>query len=156
VTDTAVTDRPASPIGLGPLRAAPAGLPDPSFMPPTVAESGDPFTAVRVIDLLARIERGRPVRLADIADRLNATYLDWLFPAPVVADVILQLQANWMVDYRNGSGIVVGDGPYGASLTIEDSSRVDPWIVRQLERELSACRAVLDDFSRRDGSGADD
>ena len=54
-----------------------------------------------MVDLLARVERGRPVRLADIADRLNATYLDWLFPVPVVADVILQLQANWMADYRN-------------------------------------------------------
>ena len=54
---------------------------------------------------------GRPIRLADIVDRLNATYLDWLFTVPVVADVALQLQANWMADYRNSSGIVVEDGP---------------------------------------------
>ena len=150
VTDTAVTDRPASPIGLGPLRAAPAGLPDPSFTPPTVAEAGDPFTAVRVIDLLARIERGRPVRLADIADRLNATYLDWLFPTPVVADVVLQLQANWMADYRNSGGIVVADGLHGPTVTLEDSSRVDPWIVRQAQREAASCTERLAEFSRRD------
>ena len=56
---------------------------------------------------------------------------------PVVADVALQLQANWMADYRNSSGIVVEDGPLGPTLTIEDSSRVDPWIVRQAQREAA-------------------
>ena len=101
-----MTDAPTVTIGLGPLRTAPAGLPDPDIDPPNIGESGDPFTAIRVIDLLARIERGRPVRLADLADRLNASYLDWLFPVPVIVDVALQLQANWMADYRNSSGIV--------------------------------------------------
>ena len=91
-----------------------------------------------------------PIRLADIVDRLNATYLDWLFSAPVVADVALQLQANWMADYRNSSGIVVEDGPLGATLTIEDSSRVDPWIVRQAGREAASCTERLAEFSRRD------
>jgi len=66
-----VPDTATGTIGLGPLRPAPPGLPDPSINPPTLAEAGDPFTAVRVIDLLARIERGRPVRIADVADRLN-------------------------------------------------------------------------------------
>ena len=87
---------------------------------------------------------------------LNARHLDWAFSQAVVADVLVQLQSNWMADYRNGSGIVVEDGPYGSTLTIEDSSRVDPWIVRQVEREVAACRAALADFSRRDGSGFDD
>ena len=137
-------------IGLGPLRPAPPGLPDPNVNPPTVAESADPFTAIRVIDLLARIERGRPVRIADLAERLNATYLDWLFPQPVVSDVALQLQANWMADYRNSSGIVIDDGPYGPTITIEDSSRVDPWIVRQAQREAASCTERLTEFSRRD------
>jgi hypothetical protein len=145
-----VTDAPTATIGLGPLRPAPAGMPDPAVTPPTVGEAGDPFTALRVIDLLARLERGRPVRLADIADRLNASYLDWLFPLPVVADVALQLQANWMVDYRNSSGIVVADGPSGPTLTIEESTRVDPWIVRQAQRAAADCTERLDDFSRRD------
>jgi hypothetical protein len=145
-----VTDVPTATIGLGPLRPAPAGLPDPAISPPTIGESGDPFTALRVIDLIARIERGRAVRLADIADRLNASYLDWLFPVPVVADVTLQLQANWMADYRNASGIVIDDGPSGATVTIEDSSRVDPWIVRQAQREAASCTERLAEFSRRD------
>jgi hypothetical protein len=145
-------DSPATSIapGLGPLRPAPAGLPEPTLAPPVVAESGDPFSSLRVIALLARIERGRPVRLADIVDRLNATYLDWLFPRPVVAAVAVALQSNWMADYRNGSGIVLADGPYGPTIEIEDSSRVDPWIVRQAEREAAACRVRLAAFSRLD------
>ncbi len=151
-----MTDAPTATIGLGPLRPAPVGLPDPSFIPPTIAETGDPFTTVRVIHLLARLERGRPCRLADIVDRLNATYLDWLFSAAVVADVALQLQANWMTDYRNSSGIVVDDGPSGVTLTIEDSSRVDPWIVRQAAREAGSCMERLAEFSRRDRPSSGD
>jgi hypothetical protein len=132
------------------LRDAPAGLPDPGLAPPTIAESGDPFANARIATLVARLERGRPVRIADVVDRLNATYVDWLFTDRVVVDAILQLQTNWMADYRNSSGIVVEDGEYGATVEIEDSSRVDPWIVRQVERELVACRERLDAFSRLD------
>ena len=136
--------------GLGPLRPAPAGLPEPTLAPPVLAESADPFTTLRVIDLLARLERGHPVRLADVVARLNATHLDWLFPASVVADVAVALQSNWMADYRNSSGIVLSDGPYGPTIEIEDSSRVDPWIVRQAQREAAACRERLAAFSRLD------
>ena len=145
-----MTDAPSVTIGLGPLRSAPAGLPDPGIDPPNIGETGDPFTSLRIIELLARVERGRPIRLADIADRLNATYLDWLFSVPVVAQAALQLQANWMADYRNSSGIVVEDGPTGQVLTIEDSSRVDPWIVRQAERAAADCTERLLEFSRRE------
>ena len=151
-----MTDAPTVTIGLGPLRTAPAGLPDPDIDPPNIGENGDPFTAIRVIDLLARIERGRPVRLADLADRLNASYLDWLFPVPVIVDVALQLQANWMADYRNSSGIVLEDGSSGALLTIEDSSRVDPWIVRQAQRVADDCTERLAEFSRRDRPSSGD
>jgi hypothetical protein len=132
------------------LRDAPPGLPDPDLQPPTIAESGDPFGAARIVALIARIERGRPIRIADIVARLNATYVDWLFADRVVVDAILQLQTNWMADYRNSSGIVVADGEYGPTVEIEDSSRVDPWIIRQVERELAACRDRLDAFSRLD------
>jgi hypothetical protein len=150
VTDAPVTDRPSPSLGLGPLRPAPAGLPDPNVVPPAIAEAGDPFTSIRVIDLLARIPRGHPVRLADIADRLNATYLDWIFPTQVIAAVVVQLAANWMADYRNNAGFELEDGAYGATLTIEDSSRVDPWIVRQAQREAASCTERLAEFSRRD------
>ena len=150
MTDALVSDRSSTSVGLGALRPEPVGLPDPNIVPPAVAEAGDPFTAVRVVHLLARIPRGRPVRLDDIADHLNATYLDWIFPTPVVAAVVVQLAANWMADYRNSAGFALEDGPYGAALTIEDSSRVDPWIVRQALREAASCTERLAEFSRRD------
>ena len=132
------------------LRTPPPGLPDPNIPPPNVAESGDPFAALRIIDLVARLERGRAVPLASVVDRLNAAYLDWLFDERVVADALLQLQANWMTDYRNASGIVLEDVDGRPALTIEDSSRVDPWIVRQAIRQAEACRLALAEFSRRD------
>ena len=148
---TETVSRPGAP-GTIALRATPAGLPDTSSLeglrPPTIAESGDPFSTARVLDLVARIERGRPVRLDDIVAALNAQLLDWLFDRRVVADALLALQVNWMADYRNASGIVLEEGPYGPTVTIEESSRVDPWIVRQIEREIAACRRALDDFSR--------
>ncbi|MEO6207660.1 MAG: hypothetical protein ABIP77_06880 [Candidatus Limnocylindrales bacterium] len=150
-----MTDAPPATIGLGPIRAAPAGLPDPNIQPPTIAEAGDPFTSLRVVHLLACLERGRPQRLADIADRLNAMHLDWIFPISVVADTALQLHANWMADYRNGSGLVIEDGPTGPALTIEDSSRVDPWIVRQAQRTVADCTERLAEFSRRDSPTGD-
>jgi hypothetical protein len=131
-------------------RPAPAGLPDARIAPPQVAETGDPFSTLRVIDLVARMDRGRPIRLDDLVDRLNATHLDWLFTRAVVVDALVTLQANWMADYRNASGIVLESGPYGDTVTLEDSSRVDPWIVGQAERAARECRLVLDAFARRD------
>lgn len=136
--------------GLIGRRPAPAGFPDPNLQPPTIAESGDPFSTLRVLDAVARLDRGRPVRVDDLVDRLNATWLDWLFDRAVVADVLVGLQANWMADYRNASGIVLEDGPYGLTVTVEDSTRVDPWIVRQAQREAAACRERLAEFARRD------
>ncbi len=90
------------------------------------------------------------IPLARVVDRLNATYLDWLFEERVVADVILQLQANWMTDYRNTTGIVLQELDGIATLTIEDSTRVDPWIVRQAERVQARSRRALLEFSGRD------
>jgi hypothetical protein len=151
VTHGSDVSDPASGPGLEADRTPPPGMPDPNVQPPTYAESGDPFTALRVIDLVARMERGRPVRIEDLADRLNATYMDWLFTGRVVTDVLVTLQANWMADYRNTSGIVLEeDQRYGSTVSLEDSSRVDPWIVRQAQREASVCRERLADFARRD------
>jgi hypothetical protein len=99
---------------------------------------------------VARLPRGVAVPLRAIVERLNASHLDWLFEDRVVADALVQLQVNWMADYRNNAGILIEDGPGGASVTIEDSSRVDPWIVRQAERQLGACREALRVFSRQD------
>jgi hypothetical protein len=131
-------------------RPAPAGLPDATILPPQIAEPGDPFSVLRVVDLVARMDRGRAIRLDDLVDRLNATYVDWLFTRAVVADALVALQANWMADYRNASGIVLEDGAYGDTVTLEDSSRVDPWIVGQAQRVAQECRRTLDEFARRD------
>ncbi len=155
MTATLAETPPAAP-GTLTLRAAPAGLPDADLQPATIAESGDPFAAARILHLVARLERGRAIRLDDIVAALNAAHLDWLFDRRVVADALVALQANWLSDYRNASGIVVEDGPYGPSVTIEDSSRVDPWIVRQVAREVAACRAALAAFSRRERVTGDD
>jgi len=131
-------------------RTLPAGFPDELPRPPVHAESGDPFASLRVIEAIARMDRGRPIRVDDIVDRLNATHLDWLFTRRVVVDVLVRLQANWMTDYRNSSGIVLDDGDRGPVVALEDSSRVDPWLVGQARREALACREALDAFARRD------
>jgi hypothetical protein len=115
-----------------------------------VAEPGDPFANLRVIEAVARMERGEPVRIDELVDRLNATHLDWLFTRRVVVDALVALQANWMADYRNASGIILDDGERGPVVTLEDSSRVDPWLVGQALREERACREALDVFARRD------
>jgi hypothetical protein len=131
-------------------RPLPPGFPEDRPRPPVVAESGDPFGTLRVLDGLARMQRGAPVRVDDLVDRLNAASLDWLFTRRVVVDALVALQANWMSDYRNASGIVLEDGPRGPQVTLEDSTRVDPWLVGQAERALHACREALDAFARRD------
>jgi hypothetical protein len=134
-------------IGRRPL---PTGFPTDAPQPPVIAESGDPFAAIRVIEALARMDRGRPIRVDDLVGRLNATHVDWLFTRRVVVDALVALQANWMADYRNASGIVLGDGERGPEVTLEDSSRVDPWLIGQARREALACREALDAFARRD------
>lgn len=130
------------------------GLPDPVIQPPTVAEPGDPFAELRVVHLLARLPRGGPVRVRDVTDQLNADYLDWSFAREVVVATVVQLQANWLSDYRNRGGIVLADGPAGPELTIEDSSRVDPWILRQAERLRATCEERLRRFAAEEGGPA--
>lgn len=129
-------------------------LPAADLRPPVLAEAGDPFAELRVVHLLARVPRGAPVRVRDIVDQLEADHLDWSFSAAVVVAAIVQLQANWLSDYRNSDGIVLADGAVGAELTIEDSSRVDPWIGRQLQRLRAACEDELRRFAVEHGGFA--
>lgn len=133
------------------LRDTP-GLPAADLAPPVVAEPGDPFASLRVVHLVARIPRGVPVRLRDIVDRLNAEHVDWSFSRPVVATAILQLQANWLSDYRTVDGIRIADDLAGGTVEIEDSQRVDPWIVRQVERLAETCRERLRAFAVEEGA----
>lgn len=134
------------------LRDTPHGLPAADLAPPVVAEPGDPFASLRVVHLVARIPRGEPVRLRDIVDRLNAEHVDWSFSRPVVATAILQLQANWLSDYRTVDGIRIADDLAGGTVEIEDSLRVDPWIVRQVERLAETCRERLRAFAVEEGA----
>ena len=133
------------------LRPTP-GLPEPNIQPPTVAESGDPFSALRVVHLVARLPRGTAIRVRDVVDRLNAEYLDWSFTRQVVLDSLVQLQSNWLSDYRTRDGILVEEGAAGPEVTIEDSGRVDPWIVRQAQRLADECDEVLRTFARDQGA----
>jgi len=50
---------------------------------------------------------------------------------------------------------LVDDGLLGPTIAIEDSSRVDPWIVRQAQREAASCTERLAEFSRRDRPTSD-
>jgi hypothetical protein len=129
----------------------PAGLPDPNINPPVVAESGDPFAGLRVAHLIARLPHGEVVRLRDIVDRLNGEYLDWSFGRPVVAAVCVQLQANWLADFRTGTGFELREGAHGDELLIEDSSRAGTWLARQVERYAAECQARLREFAKDEG-----
>ena len=115
-----------------------------------VAEPGDPFAVLRVLELVARVEAGRAVLLDDIVAALNARYLDWAFDRAVVADALVGLQANWMADFRNASGIVLEEGLYGPTLTLEGATRMSTWLVGQARRVEAECRQELAAFSLRE------
>lgn len=128
------------------------GLPEPNVRPPTVAESGDPFAALRIAHVFARLPLGQAIRMRDIVDRLNADYLDWSFARSVVVAVAVQLQANWIADFRTSVGFELRDGAHGEELVIEDSVRAGPWLARQAERLASDCEDRLRAFARDEGA----
>jgi hypothetical protein len=130
-----------------------AGLPDPGITPPVTAESGDPFAGLRVAHLIARLPRGEQVRLGDVVDRLNSDYLDWSFSRSVVAAVAVQLAANWQADFRSAIGFEITVGERGDELLIEDTSRAENWLMRQVERYAATCRDRLGQFARTEGGG---
>ena len=135
----------AAPRHLG-ERPAPAGLP---ICIGARRRSPSPATSatLRVIDL-PRLDRGHPVRIDDVVDRLNAELRGPAVHAGRRHRHAVALQSNWIADYRIFSDRVE-DGLDGPTVTIEDSSRVD-WIVGQAQRAFLACRRALDDFARRD------
>src|SRR4051794_27204146 len=128
------------------------GLPAADLQPPTVAEVGDPFAELRVLHLVARLDRAMPVRIRDIVDRLNADYVDWSFSRSVVIAAVIQLQSNWQSDFRTTSGIEILDGVAGPELSIEDTPRVGPWLVRQVARLWEACTERLRVFAVEEGA----
>ena len=64
----------------------------------------------------------------------------------------MQLQANWRADFRDHDGIRLEAGPVGEELSIEDGDRVDPWIVRQVERRRTECLERLRVFALEEGA----
>ena len=89
--------------------------------------------------------------MRDLVDELNHEYVDWSFSRSVVIGAVIQLQANWMADYRNSDGIELADGLAGPELRIEDSPRVDPWMMRQVDRLACACTERLRAFAVEEG-----
>ena len=81
---------------------------------------------------------------------LNAEYLDWAFSRSVVAAVCVQMQSNWVADFRTSLGFDLGEGDRGAELTIEDSVRAQPWLIRQVERYAMDCQGRLRSFARNE------
>ncbi len=141
-----MADAGPSPFG----RQLPTGFPSEQPSPPVIAEPDDPFTALRVFMALGRMDRGRQLPVDTLVAHLNAVHLDWLFTRDAVVSVLVALRANWMADYRNVSGIVLDESRSGVTVTLEDTPRVDPWLVRQALRALDQCRASLLEFARRD------
>ena len=88
------------------------------------------------------------MRIRDVVDRLNVDYLDWSFSRSVVISVAVQLQSNWVADFRTSTGFELVDGERGEELVIEDSPRAGPWLVRQVERLAAECREQLSAFAR--------
>ena len=128
------------------------GLPDPDVRPPNVAEPGDPFAELRVVHLVARLERGRPVRVRDVVDRLNAEWVDWSFSRSVVVGALVQLQANWLADFRSASGIDLREGVAGPELVLEDTPRMGPWLIAQAVRLAAMCTERLRAFAVEEGA----
>jgi hypothetical protein len=128
------------------------GLPDADLRPPIIADPGDPFAELRVVHLVARLPRGTAVRVRDVVDHLNARYVDWSFSRNVVIAALVQLQANWLADFRSVSGVDLRDGPAGAELILEDSTRTGPWLVSQVHRLAAACTERLRAFAVEEGA----
>jgi hypothetical protein len=128
------------------------GLPDPELQPPTIAEPGDPFAELRVVHVVARLERATPVRVRDIVDHLNARYVDWSFSRNVVVAALVQLQANWLADFRSVSGVDLRDGLAGPELVLEDTPRMAPWLVGQATRLAAVCTERLRAFAVEEGA----
>jgi len=132
--------------------AAPPGLPDPNIAPPVVPEPGDAFAVLRVLELVARVERGRPMLLDDLVASLNARYLDWLFDRAVIADALValagQLDGRFPERFRDRAG----GQPLRAGRCGWRRRRASPagWWDRH-KRAAAECRRQLAEFSRRDG-----
>jgi hypothetical protein len=70
----------------------------------------------------------------------------------VVVAALVQLQANWLADYRSASGIDLREGVAGPELVLEDTPRMAPWLVGQAVRLAAVCTERLRAFAVEEGA----
>jgi hypothetical protein len=137
------------------LGPAPAGMPEPSLVPPQIARSGDPFAALRIVHLLARLHRNVTHQLRDVVVALNAAYLDWSFSEKVVLSALVQLQSNWAISFHGEDRIVLDRNERGHTLLIIDSSKMTSFLQSEANRLVHACQEELREFALGDGMTTD-
>ncbi len=133
----------------------PEGMPDPNLAPPQIARSGDPFAALRIVDLVSRLARNRTHQLRDVVTALNAAFLDWSFSEKVVLAELVQLQANWGISFHGDDRIVLDRNERGHTLLIVDSTKMSSFLVSEARRLADACADELRTFSLGDGISRD-
>ena len=137
------------------LGEPPEGMPSPNIAPPQVAQSGDPFAALRIVHGLARLPRNVTHQLRDVVAALNAAYLDWSFREEVVLAVLTQLQSNWSISFHGEDRIVIGVNERGRTLLIVDSTKMTSFLISQAQRLAEACDEELRRFALGDGTTID-
>ena len=135
--------------------AAPDGMPDPHLVPPQIARSGDPFSALRIVHFISRLRRNETLQLRDVVTALNAEFLDWTFSEKVVLAEIVQLQANWGISFHGDDRIVLDRNERGHTLLITDSTKMSSFLVNEARRLADACADELRQFTLGDGITAD-
>ena len=130
-------------------------MPDPSLAPPQIARSGDPFSALRIVHFVSRLQRNATLQLRDVVAALNATYLDWYFSEKVVLAELVQLQANWSISFHGDDRIVLDRNERGHTLLIVDSTKMSTFLVNEARRLADACAEELRRFTLGDGVSPD-
>jgi hypothetical protein len=147
-----VTEPPSDPL----LAAdAPAGMPDPTLVPPQIARTGDPFARLRLLHFLSRLRRNTTHQLRDAVTALNAAFLDWAFSEKVVLAEIVQLQANWSISFHGEDRIVLDRNERGHTLLIVDSSKMSAFLVAEARRAVESAEEELRRFTLGDGISPD-
>jgi hypothetical protein len=134
---------------------APDGMPDPHLVPPQLARTGDPFSALRIVHFVSRLRRNETMQLRDAVMALNAEYLDWYFSEKVVLAELVQLQANWGISFHGDDRIVLDRNERGHTLLIVDSTKMSSFLVNEARRLADACADELRRFTLGDGVTTD-
>ena len=130
-------------------------MPDPSVAPPQIARGGDPFTSLRVVHFVSRLQRNETLQLRDVVAALNGEYLDWYFSEKVVLAELVQLQANWAISFHGDDRIVLDRNERGHTLLIVDSTKMSSFLVNEARRLADACDEELRRFTIGDGVSPD-